>query len=520
MYEVILSNTTEKFATLPGALFWLNEYRDSPLDLVAIRCQGENLEIQRKEGFARSIGVKLPGSARVVIDRLLGEVTPYVCTGSGIRLAPHQMRRAHWNAVTALGDIVYGVFRCFSTEQLRERIEVPGQKGEIQQIGIEAYLGREFMRRFGYGHNGPTIGRGQDRTTNSRHDVHVLFALAEGAPVPQEVLDEYRGTRDVDIRLLMELPFLRGALPVGTLRVLIGILRRCGSSLNQENGPAIVAVVQDLLKGAPAADGDVIRIDDCLYELGYLPDIEVPSAKVAPTPEPPPCDCAVAHRTIVALWRQQTQRDALAKQRAEGRISLRELKRALALVEHIPLEAEWGMSITIAAALASPGEHLATLVAWLDRPDDSNSATKRFVEARTGIKLMRVKAAERRRAIFALSGLNEAQQEAWIAQQELEREQKLRLREEERIRERAADASVVADGRETTWKDYIDQLVASGMDRLSTYQQGRSTRRCLTDGKRMLKLAAGSVALAYAELACRAKPRETSAQAEPVSIAG
>ncbi len=66
-------------------------------------------------------------------------------------------------------------------------------------------------------------------------------------------------------------------------------------------------------------------------------------------------------------------------------------------------------------ALVLEGGDMKKVLDVVDRPDAQNRWTKKAIREHFGVKLIGLKAAARRRAIFALAGLNEVQQSQWEA---------------------------------------------------------------------------------------------------------
>src|SRR5260370_26834797 len=139
----------------------------------------------------------------------------------------------------------------------------------------------EALARFGFGTAGPEYGDSGQR--NSRHEVHLAYALAAGMPVPQEVLDDYAAMAepffsDIPwVKPLLTVPELRGAVPVAKLRPLASVMRHSGKKISSDNA-ALLAMVARLLPKEPTA----VEVDDLLYRHGLLDAQPLPDAYSKP----------------------------------------------------------------------------------------------------------------------------------------------------------------------------------------------------------------------------------------------
>ena len=115
------------------------------------------------------------------------------------------------------------------------------------------------------------------------------------------------------------------------------------------------------------------------------------------------------------------------------------------------------------------------LLGMLDRPDDASRATKFAVREVFGIKLIGVRAAARRRAIFELAGMDSAQQATWKSLSVSQREARRVAREVARAREAAQMSKVrTEDGAVLTGAEWVDRSIADGSSEIIAFRQVRA----------------------------------------------
>jgi hypothetical protein len=166
----------------------------------------------------------------------------------------------------------------FSSEQIVAASDAarPGRSSSLFEL-----CQSEAMARFGFGNAGPVV-RGSGYV-NSRHEVHLAYALAAGVAVPEEVLNDYAELAEPfghDIgwaRPLLSVPELRGAMPVEKLRILVSVLTYSRKVISSENA-ALLAMMARLLPNEP----NQVEVDDMLYRHGLLDAQGLPEAYKAP----------------------------------------------------------------------------------------------------------------------------------------------------------------------------------------------------------------------------------------------
>jgi hypothetical protein len=332
-------------------------------------------------------------------------------------------------------------------------------------------------------------------------------------PVPQEVLDDYAAMAEPffsDIQWakpLLTVPELRGAVPVAKLRPLVSVMRHSGKKISSENA-ALVAMVARLLPNEPTT----VEVDDLVYRHGLLDAQPLPDAYSKPVDIGEPVSAfATVLRRVMADERKAATFSRLDLERADGRISQRyyELHRAMASLDLGRGTFKYANDF----ALALEGGDMKMLLDILDRPDDQNRWTKMAIREHFGVKLIGLKAAARRRAIFALAGMSESQQSQWEAGTKKSRAAALMEREAERAKARAATARY-RDGTDViSGAQHVELSIASGFNEIGSFRVGASCRYYLKNAQvngALRYLRAGDGTLAYAQSLLSKQPQQSA----------
>ena len=450
---------------------------------------GEALPLLQR-GDARS-GLRVDMPTPCLVQQMFAEMMAI----EGRRVKPWQMRRLDWEGFNAIGATTFG---CYS-----------GIAGSDE---AKRWMDRAFLDAFGYGHNGPVIDR--QIGTNARYEVHVEYALAAGEPVPQESVDDARRSMSDAGRAMADEVGLRGRLSLHALRILIGLLKRAGLRATAKTGEPFLQVV---LAMVPERRELVVDMDDALYAAGLL----------APEPSatPPVPAATVADVDVQALAEQLYQRRVgqergrLDGDRAAGRVSKRTYEAAIGSLETGIRDSDIERAGHIVGALRT--KNVRQLLHALDVADDHNRTSRKFAKDRFGLATLGVRAAERRRRIFAFCDMSdddakrfEVEEKERKAADESGREARRaaeRAEEDRRITERVATtAKVQFDGSEMTFKALIDRLIATGYSEIREIKKGAvaiphlvnpNDRRAVRLSKRNPSLAYGRLALAAAKAA-------------------
>jgi hypothetical protein len=455
--------------------------------------------------FDGKLTVRMSGSIPDLFLAMLDEIDGAYFRPNGKRLEPWQIRRAHWQLLFFAFELSTRPLYLFTSEQVISFAN-NGSASLFQLCEAEA------RARFGFGAGGPPVPHGSGQL-NGRHEVHLAYALAAGAPIPEAVLADYAALAEPfgnDIRWarsLLTVPELRGAMPVSKLRVLISVMTHSRQSISSANA-AVLAMVARLLSNEPTH----VEVDDMLYRHGLLEARALPETYFEPVDIGAPVSpFATVLRRVMADERKASTLERLEKRRAARDISQREsdLHRHLAALDHGRSTFEFANRMAIAIQHAD----MYLLLDVLDRPDDANRWTKKAVREFYGVKLTGVRAKARRRAIFALAGLDEAQQLAWEQQADTSRKAKTVAREADRAKARAQSARYRYGNRVISGVQHVEQSIASGFSKIVSYRSGASQRYSLVGADsessecRTLRLRDGT--LAYAQSLLSQQGNET-----------
>lgn len=430
------------------------------------------------------------GDAAELMQRLFDEVVPYAISEDGSVLRPHQMTRAKWGALNIVGSIGYAVYPC-----------MPQRKG----IDLSGWINKAFWDKFGFGHNGPEYTPGAG--TNSRHEVHVAYALARGEMVPAEVLDEYRGQQGIygkyDLRWLWDLidfPVLRGAFPsITVMESTLSILRRERVDMTLELAGKVIEITRGL---SPTAVHSVV--DDALFDAGLLKVNGSTASGSLPGPAPV-SDAAARLSEQLRECKRQVELKRLSVDRSKGNISMRTFIQRQAEIERAAAPVAWANQVISAIE----ERNLKAVLEILDGP--GNEVSQRFVEAEYAVKLRNVPAAKRRAALCSLAGIHTEQAvSAALTKIEVDRKSRLALKEALRVREQVEGLAVRFEGQQTNWKALIDSLIQRGFTEVRSAPNGASKIYTLVNPNSggSVRLSSKDKTLDYARQALKAKQCE------------
>lgn len=499
-----VGDTTRHFNTYADALWELNEspreqeYRKlAPPDLELWMGDQEYYMVVRRGRYLIP-NLEGAGDAVQLMQRLFDEVAPYAIAEDGSVLRPHQMTRDKWGAMNIVGSIGFDVYPC-----------IPQRKG----IDLSGWVSKAFWDKFGFSHNGPEYTPGAG--TNSRHELHVAYALARGECVPAEVIEEYRGQQDAlgkyDLRWLwdlIEFPVLRGAFPsISLLESALSILRRERVDMTSELAEQVI----EIAKGLPPTAVHSL-VDDSLFQAGLLKVNGSPGQCNLPGPAPI-SDAAARLSEQLRLCTKQVQLNRLRAERANGNISLRTYLQQEAAIEKAAAPVAWANKVISAIE----EKNLEVVLEILDGP--RNEQSQRFVEAEYAVQLRNVPAAKRRAELCSLTGLK-TEQAASEALSKIEERRRLRLELNEalRVRDHVQGLAVRFEGQQTNWKSVIDALIDRGFTEVHGVPNGASKIYSLVnpDSRARVRLSAKDKTLDYARQALKAKQCEVADVQEAV----
>ena len=495
----IIDGTVRHFDSFAEALWNLNEgpqaseYKARPASDFELWFGEQEWYIVLSRGRYLVPTLEGAGTGIDLIERLFDEVAGYAVGDDGSIKAPHQMRREHWDWINVVGQVAYGVY--------------PGCIPQMTSFELADHAHLIFRDRLGYGHNGPALPNGTG--TNSRHDVHVAYALARGLPVPEEALAEYRGRPfPMDLRwlpALIQFPALRGAFAsIGVLESALSIVRLEGLEMTE----ALAVRVIEACKGLDP-DGTYVQVDDTLYLAGV---VGLKETSPRPAGDLPAAASEAAQRLSEHLrkCRQQVSLARLKKEREAGKISMRVYLRGQADVEREEAPVSWANHVI----KAIEDKDLPSLLNVVS--NSTNTSTMRFMEKEFGVRLNGQSQRNRSLEVCRLAGIqSEAEAQLRLGEVEAQRQQRIKQRDAAHAADRVERQAVVFEGQQSNWKAVIDTLIARGYTEICTTPRGAAKKHFLVHKKTRagLPLSAKSGALEYARRAVEAVKEGAHAQA-------
>lgn len=492
-YQLVLpTKETEDYDTAGALLYALNLRQQTGKNRLfsdagkaqVILPSGEHCDVIRG---SNRFGIQRPppgGNCVSLIDEFVNELERYGLDVDGQPKQPWQMTMAEWGALSALSDALHGLSPFFTTEQLRQECQTP-EGGSTTPL----YYGLDLFRRsFGYGPNGPTYD-GTD--FNSRHEIHVGYALALGKPVPQSVITEYQSAGwlqdSSDCAWICELvnkPFLRGLGSPGRLKALISLLRHNDPpvTLTELTAPEILAAVSKL------PDSNVYNnMDNVLYGMGVLTKrpVKMPAANA---------DVPTAHNEFASALgtkiSAQMRMNGLTRRQSRllaGEMSQRAFDSECAWDDAMQARPCFIYPNRIAVEIEN--KNLDYLIQLFE--DGEHRHTAEIVEQFYQVKLAGVSKAARRRGVFALAGYvsEEAYALAEIdfnarmqSKKAAAAVQKLLDQKQEAFeasRNKAAAVNFKHDGATFTGAAFIEKIVGQGFVEITSTGVGRGKQHFL-----------------------------------------
>jgi len=500
-YKLKVGSIEVAAATLGQVLSYLNAW--PPLDMlplpvpssvedVTVTRDGQPLSLVRNT--YGKFGVVQPGAARDILLAMIDEIDREFVRREGVVRLPHEMTRREWNAVVAVGSAAYGVYPCFTVEQQMERFPVEPAGFGITERDLSDLCTSEFRQRFGYTHNGPRY-HGHD--TNSRHEVHVEYALIKGKNVPEHVLREYRDgdarelVDDAGLRLVVDIPSLRGRLTpeqIWNLRVVVRDTEKLDATTVE---PFVIAILE------LPSEATSVEVDDHLFAKGILPAIEIKQQAATVDASALKSDVSRDLYDALATAAYKGIVDRADAERARMNISRREYLRQCAIAD----QARNGYPTAYALELgeAMENRNIGFLLTVLDQADGSNETSKRVFAKHYGVKLRGLNATKRRAAIFAFCGFDAAQRKQFEEAEQAAKEKRLKDEATKAAIKHAEETFLNLTTGRVTVKEFVDKAVTEGFNQLLKHRQGKHAWWLLnpTTGKGMA-LTAKSGMLEYA----------------------
>ncbi|MGF6851123.1 hypothetical protein [Paraburkholderia sp. CI3] len=479
MYKLTIPGESFIVATLAGvlALFRDERVQGTETALISLECDRTQTSATTVTRYNGKLAIRRAGTAAEVVASLFDEVREDWLSRYGDDPKPWQIRPAHWDELFGLFELARAPECFLSSSQIDA--ERTAARDARQFFSLSSLLQDAAVERFGFGAGGPPARGGG---TNGRHEVHVAYALLRNEPVPDAVLDDYR-TMDRGFRYdlewaepLLNVPELRGRLPAEKHRWVASVMRAAKQPITAGDIDAIVAAVS----GLPNACS-FVEVDDALFEAHILSVDALPPMFNEPVSLGTPVnDLAARLRQILTDSRRDRALDHADMERTQGRTTARrhKLEREMALLSHGRETFEWANRV----AVALEQRELSLLLQVLDSPDTRNRSSKRAVEEHYGVKLRSMNAKDRRRAIFALCGMDAAAQAAWEAA-EAERKAAARKAEDAQYAKEAAQRAqyqrpdgVVIDGAQ-----HVEDAIASGFREIRDWRKGASNQYAIVN---------------------------------------
>ena len=493
MLTVRWNGAQRSAANLAQALVLMNDSSDPP-DRATLEVIGPSGPLVKAHGPGRLIGLCLPGDPRQVYSDLLEQACKEVRREDGTLLAAWEMTKLQWRSIVELPTFTYS-----------------GLPGIESQPGLAEWFREHFRKVVGFGTAGPTYN---GREQNTRHIVHVAYALNEGKAVPTHVIEAIKHF-PTDMRWLKALvtkPHLRGRLTADQIQALQTVVPL------ESTDDAVIEKMIRLVRQGPEAP-TYVQVDDMLYGAGLLGPLPVPPQPVADLSQA--STFALEVRSACIELRLNTRRKKDAEDRAAGRLSIREIE--LHQAQH---QQEWHSATATYGMLID--QHIAerdieALLELLDFPDDWNRGTKQAIQKHFGIRLLGVSAQQRRQAIYRLVGMDESEMNAHQIQLAEKRRLRKEAKELAKLQSRLEAINYrLEDGHVLNAKRYVERIFnEEGAKGIYAEKRGASTRYWAilpNDRARPLKAADGTLEYARYLLNTR-RDQELAQQEEAVSQA-
>ncbi|WP_061958185.1 hypothetical protein [Cupriavidus pauculus] len=484
MYVIHIGQRAEHRTTLAGVLQYLNDDRDGKavprVEDIAVRHVERGVIPVQRLGSG-NFAVRPAGTRRAILSMILDEVDQFIVRVGGKILRPHEMSRAAWGAVVAAGRLAYFPAEAIDMSQ--------GDAGPLFQTAdlfeaqgpfdIADFVCGEFIRRFGYGTNGPLYHPAA--SPNCRHEVHVAYALMRGEKVRDCIINTYRDNphharSEFWMRPLIEVSALRGALSPSVLQALCQTMRGEKLEITTHNVGKLIAALRNV-----PSDGTYVHVDDALFAAGILSPLTLPTARPLEGGDARPVTRLAARIHRLISERQYQQAVQKATEEREGlRISQREFDRQTRAAA--AYRAGYGFDWANRVALAVMERNVAAVLHIFDGPKDWNTDSKRALRDEIGVDVLQCTAAERRRRLFELCGFSEAEQAQWEANDAIDKARK-------RAERQVADAKSLAEsttyrletGQTMNGREYVDFCIDAGFSQLIDERRGNVTRYRIYD---------------------------------------
>ncbi|MEM5330774.1 hypothetical protein VSR34_29850 [Paraburkholderia sp. JHI2823] len=479
MYTLSIPDAVLSTRTLAGLfnLFRDERVRVTDTALIELRGAPADVSVTRYNG---ELALRQSGSAESIVTTMLEEVrSAGFLDDEGAQRESWQIRAADWDGLFEFVDVCRKPQLLLSTNQVEAATSQARERGrrfELCELCIET-----MTRLFSFGYCGPAIPGTRD--VNSRHEVQVAYALLANLPVPEAVLDDYRQNAGAFrygpywAQTLIRVPELRGAMPGAKLEPVVSVMKHNGKTIDAQNAD-ILTMVARLLPDRPSHP----EVEDVLHANGLIDDLPLPATFDQPVDVGEPVSpLAKRVRELVADTVRKRAIDYADRELAAGNISRRLHRHRcnIARLEHGRHTFAYGNRLSRALDERNVG----LLLDVLDTSDEHNRSSKMAFHEVLGAKVLGLRSAARRRAVFHLCGFNEDEQAQWerdAAQAKAERDAERDLKE---AREVAARARYIGPGQgELTGVEHVDRAISEGYCTIQSFRHGATLRYALVRG--------------------------------------
>ncbi|WP_321936193.1 hypothetical protein [Paraburkholderia sp. J8-2] len=497
MYTLSTPNAVLTSPTLAGLFPLFRDDRVRETDTCFIRLAGAEAG-ERITRYNGALALRMPGTAHSIVTEMLHEIRRAGCfvRPDGSHREPWEILASDWNALFGFVELCRNPNLLLSSDQIEAataEARAAGKHFVLSDICIEA-----MERLFGFGYCGPRLPG--TREAQGRHSLHVAYALLANLPVPEPVLDAYRSDPGAFEyaewgEVLARVPSLRGVIPGAKLRTIASVMRHNGKPVNEQNAD-IIAMLARLLPDDPAYP----HAEDVLHAHGLIDDLPLPETFSKPVDVGEPVSPLAGRvRELVAASICRRSVEYADNELKAGRISQRMHRHRcnIARLDQGRHTFEYGNRM--ARCLAE--RNVEALLKVLDTSDEHNRASKTAFEEVLRVKLLRVRPAARRRAVFLLCGYNEVQQAQWEAQAAQRKAETQAERDLHDAREAATHARYKGpEDVVITGVEHVDRAIREGYSDIRSYRRGASVRYVLARGEERTarRLSAKGGTLAYA----------------------
>lgn len=396
-------------------------------------------------------------------------------------LAPLEVSAQRWDALMSIGSLACGVIPGLDPVPGNGPLEYKGENHS--NAGYVA--GAMFNDTFGYGTNGPLY---DGRQVNSRHEIHVAYALLRGDAVPDAVLEHYRhldrhamDVRDVSWMFeLIDKPFMQGRFrSASRLTQLLHVTTQQGSritEITEENIGYLCTLMAELKE-----DDGWLEFDNLLFDKGLWRAREVLAQVDLDKLGTPVNGFAKALRDALGQSRTKDSLEYLQERIDKRQMSKREAVEHRAQIRAQELTNSYKFANQVATAILD--KNIPFLVDFLGHT--GNETTKRVIEQRLGVfKLVRGNAEQRMRAIFAAVGYHteglylaarktyEDEKKAALAVAAVQKKKEDEESQEQRAKQRAANTNFRYNGVVMDGAKLVEHLIANGYTNLAVHRAG------------------------------------------------